>query len=298
MELRHLRYFIVTAEELHFTRAAQRIGIAQPPLTKQIKALEAELGVQLFERQPGQVKLTSAGEVFLDEARGILDHVTKAIVRSRSTAKGMIGRLSVGMTESASFHPVVTSVLQRFCARFPEVQLSLDEARSIQLVQALRQERIDAAFVRLPIAMDDAIRFQLISSEPMVVAVPRGHALARRKSVALVDLSAEPFVLYPRTSRFGLSDAIVSACEAEGFSPVVVQNAPQISSTINLVAGSLGITIVPQCMSKSRSDAVRYLPLRDSTLHATLGVAYRAGSESMLPSLRNLLALVQACKTA
>jgi DNA-binding transcriptional LysR family regulator len=128
MELRHLRYFIVTAEELHFTRAAQRIGIAQPPLTKQIKALEAELGVQLFERQPGQVKLTSAGEVFLDEARGILDHVTKAIVRSRSTAKGMIGRLSVGMTESASFHPVVTSVLQRFCARFPEVQLSLDEA--------------------------------------------------------------------------------------------------------------------------------------------------------------------------
>lgn len=293
MELRHLRYFVVTAEELHFTRAAKRIGIAQPPLTKQIKALEAELEVELFERLPGQVRLTDAGALFLQEARDILDRTARAVVRSRAAARGEIGTLRVGFTESASFHPVVTATLQHFRARYMDVQLSLEETRSMQLVEALKQERLDAAFVRLPIAMDETIRFELLSSEPMVAVLPKRHALARRKAVALRELEHEPFVLYPRSSRFGLSDAIVAACEAEGFSPIVVQHAPQISSTINLVASSLGITIVPQCMRQSRTDAVCYVGLRGgntaSSLKATLGIAYRAqGSTSALENLRLL----------
>jgi DNA-binding transcriptional LysR family regulator len=291
MELRHLRYFVVTAEELHFTRAAQRIGIAQPPLTKQIKALEEELDVRLFDRLPGQVRLTEAGEVFLREAQDILDRVARAVVRSRATARGEIGSLRVGFTESASFHPAVTAALQHFRARYTEVQLSLEENRSTQLVEALKQERLDAAFVRLPIAMDETIRFELLSTEPMVVVVPKRHLLARRKSVSLRELEHEPFVLYPRSSRFGLSDAIVAACETEGFSPVVVQHAPQISSTINLVASSLGITIVPQCMRQSRTDAVRYVSLRDTSLKATLGIVYRARSTAC--AVENLAALAR-----
>lgn len=291
MELRHLRYFVVTADELHFTRAATRIGIAQPALTKQIKALEDELELRLFDRLPGQVRLTEAGEVFLHEARDVLDRVARAVVRSRATARGEIGTLGVGFTESASFHPVVTASLQHFRERYSDVQLSLEENRSTQLVEALKQERLDAAFVRLPIAMDESIRFQLLSREPMVVVVPKRHALARRNSVWLSELEHEPFVLYPRSSRFGLSDAIVAACEAEGFSPIVVQHAPQISSTINLVASSLGITIVPQCMNQSRADAVRYLRLRDASLHATLGIAYRSRASDA--ALRNLIALVE-----
>jgi len=274
MELRHLRYFLVVAEELHFTRAARRIGIAQPPLTHQIKALEEELGVRLFDRAPGNVSLTPAGDVFLEEARFILGRVENAVFRTRLYARGMAGRICVGFTESASFNPIVTSALHRYREAYPDVELTLEENRSTQLIEALRQGRVDAAFVRLPIAMGDDIRFQLISNEPMVAAVHKD----------------EPFVLYPRASRFGLTDTIISACQECGFTPVVVQHAPQISSTINLVASSLGITIVPQCMRTSRPDAVRYLRIRGTDLRASLGIAHRTADKSA--AVENLLSLV------
>jgi len=290
MELRHLRYFLVVAEELHFTRAARRIGIAQPPLTHQIKALEEELGVRLFDRAPGNVSLTPAGDVFLEEARFILGRVENAVFRTRLYARGMAGRICVGFTESASFNPIVTSALHRYREAYPDVELTLEENRSTQLIEALRQGRVDAAFVRLPIAMGDDIRFQLISNEPMVAAVHKQHRLALAKSVALIGLKDEPFVLYPRASRFGLTDTIISACQECGFTPVVVQHAPQISSTINLVASSLGITIVPQCMRTSRPDAVRYLRIRGTDLRASLGIAHRTADKSA--AVENLLSLV------
>jgi DNA-binding transcriptional LysR family regulator len=294
MDLRHLRYFVVTAEELHFTRAAARIGIAQPPLTFQIKALEAELGVRLFDRLPGNVRLTGPGEVFLEEARAILDRVAKAALRCQLSAQGVIGRIGVGFTESASFRGEVTAALHRYRDLYPQVEMTLEESRSVQLVQSLRQGRIDVAFVRLPIDMDDDIEFRLISTEPMVVALPQSHRLAGRKSLRLRDLEGELFILYPRATRFGLSDMIVSACEAIGFSPKIVQNAPQISSTINLVAGSLGITIVPSCMRSSRADEVRYVPLRDSGLTASLGIVHR--SSGLTPAVQNLVELALGTK--
>ncbi|MFC4273980.1 LysR family transcriptional regulator [Achromobacter aloeverae] len=292
MDLRRLRYFLVVAEELHFTRAAQRIGIAQPPLTYQIKMLERELGVSLFDRQPGHIRLTEAGMVLREDARDILDRVTQAATRCQRSAQGLIGRIGVGFTESASFCAEVTTALHRYRDRYPQVEMSLEENRSMPLVQSLRQGRIDVAFVRLPIGMDADVRFKLISTEPMVVALPRTHRLARRKSLRLHELHDEPFLLYPRATRFGLSDMIVTACEARGFSPRVVQQAPQISSTINLVASSLGITIVPACMQQSRIDQVRYVPLKEDDLSASLGVAYRSGP--LPPAVANLLAMVPA----
>jgi DNA-binding transcriptional LysR family regulator len=296
MELRHLRYFIVTAEELHFTRAAQRIGIAQPPLTFQIKALEQELGVKLFDRLPGHVTLTKPGEVLLEEARVIMDRVAKAALRCRMTAQGLVGSIGVGFTESASFTREVTWMLNRYRALYPHIELTLEEHKTAPLMQLLRQGRIDVAFVRLPIGRDDDVSFQLISTESMVVAVPKSHRFAERKSLRLADLAEELFVLYPRATRFGLSDQIVTACEAAGFSPRVVQNAPQLSSTINLVAGSLGISIVPACMKSSRADQVRYIPLRASELIASLGIAWR--SEAVSPAVQNMLGLVSAAKNA
>ncbi|OZI37551.1 hypothetical protein CAL29_03855 [Bordetella genomosp. 10] len=292
MDLRRLRYFLVVAEELHFTRAAQRIGIAQPPLTHQIKMLERELGVSLFDRQPGHVRLTEAGAVLREEARDILDRVGQAADRCRRSAQGLIGRIGVGFTESASFCAEVTTALHRYRDRYPQVEMTLEENRSIPLMQSLRQGRIDVAFVRLPIGMDEDVRFKLISTESMVVALPRMHRLARRKSLRLHELSDEPFLLYPRATRFGLSDMIVTACEARGFSPRIVQQAPQISSTINLVASSLGITIVPACMQQARVDQVRYVPLKEDDLSASLGVAYRSGHPA--PAVANLLAMVPA----
>jgi DNA-binding transcriptional LysR family regulator len=292
MELRHLRYFVVTAEELHFTRAAQRIGIAQPPLTFQIKSLERELGVQLFDRLPGHVRLTKAGEVFLEEARIILDRVAKATLRCQLTARGLVGSMGAGFTESASFTPEVTWMLNQYRALYPHVELTLEENKTAPLMQSLRQGRIDVAFVRLPIGRDEDVDFRMISTEPLVVAVPKSHRYAGRKTLRLVDLADELFVMYPRASRMGISDQIVTACEQVGFSPKVVQNAPQLSSTINLVAGSLGIAVVPACMKTSRADQVRYIALRESTLIASLGIAWR--TKGVSPAVQNMLDLIPA----
>ena len=214
MELRHLRYFVATAEELHFTRAAQRLGIAQPPLTQQIKALEAELGLTLFHRLPGRVELTDAGQVFFEDAQRILDSVGRAVARSQSSAKGMVGRLGIGFTESASFSTLVMSALRRYRRDFPNVELSFEEARTAQLIELLRQGRIDVAFVRPPVARGDDLTFRPLYSERMVVAVPRNDRLAERRSLRLVELRAEEFILYPRATRLGLSDVtILTACE-------------------------------------------------------------------------------------
>ena len=219
MDLRHLRYFIAVAEELHFTRAAQRIGIAQPPLTFQIKVLEKELGVPLFNRQSGRVSLTEPGRVYLVEARAVLEQVRRANLRCQQSAQGVIGRLSVGFTESASFRREVTDALHRYRSLYPQVELALEESRTGPLVESVREGRIDLAFVRLPIDQHPEIQFSLVCTEAMVVVVPAGQRLAGRTSLRLEDLSAESFVLYPRATRSGLPEMIVSACEAWGFQP-------------------------------------------------------------------------------
>lgn len=289
MDLRHLKYFVVVAEELHFTRAAQRIGIAQPPLTFQIKALESELGVRLFDRQPGRVRLTEPGKVYLEEARAILEHVQRAAQRCQASAQGKVGRVRVGFTESASFLGEVTRALQGYRSRYPHVELSLEENRTGPLMDSLRQGRIDVAFVRPPTGADD-ICFHLIASEPMVVVVPKGHRLDGRRSVRLDALRDERFVLFARTTRYGMPEMVLAACESKGFVPTVVQYAPQISSTINLVASGLGISIVPACMRASRADDVRYLTLTGSGLVASLGLAHR--TDDLSPAARNLVDLV------
>ncbi|WP_260332112.1 LysR family transcriptional regulator [Paraburkholderia fungorum] len=292
MDLRHLRYFVVVAEELHFTKAAQRIGIAQPPLTFQIKALETELGVQLFDRQPGRVTLTEPGKIYLEEVRAILEHVRMAALRCQLSAQGVTGRLNIGFTESASFRGEVTSTLHRYRSLFPGVDISLEENRTGPLLDSLRQGRIDIAFVRPPTNSDDEIRFVLLSTEPMVVVVPKGHRMESRDAVSLEELRDELFVLYSRTTRSGLPEMVLSACEASGFNPKVVQYAPQISSTINLVAGGLGISIVPACMRSSRSDDVCYIPLSGdgANLVASLGLAHRV--KGLSPAAQNLLKLI------
>lgn len=222
--------------------------------------------------------------MFLEEARFILDRVGQAVARTQQAARGLVGRVGVGFTESASFHPLVTAAFQAFRSAYPDLELSLEEARSIQLVNFLRQGRIDAAFVRPPLNLGKDIILDMIVTEAMVVAVPSGHRLASRKAVRLTDLKDEPFVLYPRATRLGLSDAIVAACERAGFDPIFAQRAPQVSSTINLVAASLGISIVPECMRQIRPEAVKYLPLAGEQPRAPLGIAYRA-NESSAPAL-------------
>lgn len=292
MELRHLRYFTVAADELNFTRAAARLGIAQPPLTLQIRALEQELGVPLFHRLSRGVALTDAGRSLLADARIILEQVDQAIQRSRSSARGVIGRLAVGFTVSASFDSLVNGSLRAFREAFPLVELQLQEARSTELLRELRGGRIDAAFVRPPLSLTPDISMEVLSEEPMVLAVPLNHAHAGRKLVALRELAQNTMILYPRLSGRGLSDDIVEACRNAEFEISLVQRAPQLASAINLVASGLGISIVPACMRDSRADAVRYVALRGNPLVARLAIAFKTIDVSAPAD--NFLSLVRA----
>jgi DNA-binding transcriptional LysR family regulator len=283
MELRHLRYFLAVAEELNFTRAARRLHIAQPPLTQQIKALEAEIGVTLIDRSAYRIELTDAGRAFAAEVSRILGDVRNAVLVAKRAARSAAGQVRVGFTASASFNPLVTSAFLTFRSDFPGVDVTLEESHSTELALALHEGRIDAAFVRPPLTADGILVYPL-EEEEMVVAVARGHRLARRKGIHLRELEAERFILYPRTVRPGLADTVVAACEQAGFVPKVEQYAPQLSSTINLVATSLGISIVPRSMQGLQPHAVTYLPIRGRPLTALLGIAHRT-AESSAPVL-------------
>ena len=272
MELRHLRYFIAVAEEGHITRAAQRLGIQQPPLSQQIRALERELDVQLLYRRPRGVELTHAGAAFVERARSILEDVDRALAATRRTARGEQGRVAVGFTSSTPFHPLVPRLIRAYRDSSPLVSLVLEESGSGELIQALQNEKLDAAFIRSTIPDIAGLTVRPLVDEEMLVAFPTGHPLARvsrrkissvrKKSGAallnLAELEAETFVLYKRPGGPGLYDAIISACRNAGFSPRIGQEAPRITSTLNLVAAGLGVSIVPASLRRLRMDGVVY----------------------------------------
>src|SRR5689334_12574045 len=177
MELRHLRYFVAVAEEGHVTRAAERLGIQQPPLSLQIRALEREVGTPLFRRKPRGMELTAAGKAFLTDATAILEHVDHAFATTRRTARGEQGRIAIGFTSSAPFHPFVPRVIRAFREAYPLVALSLDESGTTELIDDLRHERVDAAFIRTPVADPMGITVNPLLEEAMLVALPATHAL-------------------------------------------------------------------------------------------------------------------------
>ncbi|MDB5394440.1 MAG: LysR family transcriptional regulator [Rhodospirillales bacterium] len=274
MELRHLRYFVAVAEELHMTRAAERLGIAQPPLSQQIQALEREIGVTLFHRIKRHIELTDAGKLFLEEARRILIGVEAAVGRARRAQDGEIGRIRVGLTESASFNSIVTGALRAYRAAFPDIELTLEEKHTTELAESLRDGTIDAAFLRPPFSAGDGLDFRLLTSESMIVALPAGHGLATERPITLSELAAETFILYPRSARPGLSDMIAAACAQAGFTIKLGQQAPQLSAAINLVAAGMGISVVPQSMRQMQPRGVVYRALKGGPTVA-LGLAYR-----------------------
>jgi DNA-binding transcriptional LysR family regulator len=293
MELRHLRYFIAVAEERHVTRAAERLGMHQPPLSQQIQALERELDVQLFRRLPRGVELTDAGVALLADARAILSHIDHAFATTKRTARGEQGQVAVGFTSSAPFHPFVPRVIRAYREAFPRVSLTLEEGGTTELIDDLRHERIDAAFIRTAIANQEGLVVGTLLREAMVLAVPSGHILARRKgALPLKALAAETFIFYRRRNGPGLYDAILSACNAAGFSPRVGQEAPRIVSTLNLVAAGLGISLVPESLQRMRMDGVAFLRLTGAAQpRAPLYLAARRGETSA--AVRKFLELVR-----
>lgn len=279
MELRYLQYFVAVAEEGHITRAAERLGMQQPPLSQRMRALEQELGVQLLRRRPRGVELTEAGRALLADARAILAHLDHAFAATRRTARGEQGRIAVGFTSSVPFHPFVPRVIRAFRDAFPLVSLTLDEGGTTELIDTLRQERVDVAFIRTRVSDTEGLVVLPLLEEPMLAALPRGHRLAAgNRSVALKSLAGETFVVYRRPSGPGLYDAIIAACHAAGFSPDVGQEAPRIVSTLNLVAAGLGVSLVPASLQRMHMDDVVYRRLRDAVQpRAPILLAMRRG---------------------
>jgi DNA-binding transcriptional LysR family regulator len=301
MELRHLRYFVAVAEEGHITRAAERLGIQQPPLSQQIKAIERELDVQLFRRKARGVELTDAGCAFLEDARAMLGHLDRAVETTRRAARGEQGRLCVGVTSTAPFHPLVPRAIRAFREACPMVSVTLEECLSNELVERLRNQRMDAAFIRTSLSDRDGLIVKSLIEEPMVVALPSTHILAqgdRETAVSLKRLAGETFILYgpPGT---GMYDATIAACHAAGFNPRVgnlgasTQQAPRITSTLSLVAAGLGISFVPSSLQRMNMDGVVYRPLKGSTYpRAVLNLASRRGDSSAV--VKQFLNLVTA----
>jgi DNA-binding transcriptional LysR family regulator len=294
MELRHLRYFVAVAEEGHVTRAAERLGIQQPPLSQQIRALETELDVQLFRRKPRGVELTQAGDALLAEARLILDRVEHATSSARRAARGEAGRIGLGCTSSASFHPLVPRVIRAFREAYPLIALSLEEGGTAELVEGLRAERIDAAFVRSPIGPAGELTVHSVLEEEMVAALPAGHRLGDAASrLPLADLAGETFILYRRPLGPGLYDAIIAACQRAGFSPQIGQEAPRMLSTLSLVAAGLGVTLIPGSMQRLRVQGLAYRRLDGGAgLVAPLNLACRRGESAA--AVRRFIALVRS----
>ncbi|QHS10589.1 LysR family transcriptional regulator [Sinimarinibacterium sp. NLF-5-8] len=291
MELRHLRYFVAVAEARHFTRAAEKIGIGQPPLSQQIQALERELGTRLFVRLPRGVNLTAAGEALFDDARRILRDVERAVDRTQRVARGELGRLRMGMINSAPFHPLIPEVIREFRRHYPNVALTLDEGATPNLAASIRADVLDVAFVRPLLRTENGIASKTLLDEDLVVVLPQEHPLTRRKAVPLSALSSEPFVLFPRSVGAGLHEEILHACSSAGFVPHVLQETSQVTSIVNLVAAGLGVSLVPASMQQMHTVGVAYRPLQKPAPIARLCLIYREDEDGS-PQIRNLLQLV------
>jgi len=294
MDLRHLRQFVAVAEEGHITRAAEKLGMQQPPLSQQIKAMERELDVQLFHRKPRGVELTDAGRVLFAEARALLAHLGRALETTHRTARGEQGQLCIGIAPTALFLPLVPRAIRDFRETFPLVSLSLEEGLSHEVVERLCRDRMDVAFVRNAAIHAEGIVVHPLLEEPLIAVLPSHHGAIRTRrepALSLESLANDPFVLIgpPGT---GLYDETVAACRAAGFSPRIGQPAPRITSALGLVAAGLGVALVPESLQTMKMDGVAYRRLRGTRQpKAFLGLASRKGDRS--PVLLRFLAHIR-----
>ena len=294
MELRHLRYFVAVAEELHFTRAAERLHMAQPPLSQQIRALEDELGVNLFERHRRSVKLTAAGERFLQRARQLLDGARLAADEARRAARGEIGELNIGFTSSLPLMSQLPAALQRFRQQYPAITLHFHEQFTREQFQLLAHNQLDVGVVRFNGEEDTpGISLQEVRRDRLCVIVPREHKLAASSGVHLAQLAGERIIGYPASSGNWLTRRLEKLARQSGFEWQVHQLAGEATTQIGLVAAGLGIAILPAPLQCVQLPDIRYIPLRDADAYMALTVAWREHDHSPLVS-----AFVQAMQDA
>lgn len=283
MELRHLRYFIAVAEELHFGRAAQVLGISQPPLSQQIQALEQELGARLFERTNRRVALSEAGRLFLEEARQVLAQVDKAADVARRAQLGELGEMKIGFTSSAPFNSSIPKAIYSFRQRFPAVHLNLKEMSSRDVADALLDERIEVGLMR-PLPLPDSLVATELFREPLVAVINADHPLAAGSEggLQLAALANEPFVFFPRSYGSGLHAQLLNLARQAGFTPHFAQEAGEVMTIIGLVSAGLGVSVLPASFQRMRIDGVVYRTLLDADAMTAVWLVQRREQASAM----------------
>jgi len=272
MELRQLRYFVAVAETLNFGRAATRLNMSQPPLSRQIKAFETELGTALFTRTSRGVHLSAAGNALLTDARRLLREADAIAAGAHALGRGEIGLVRLGFISTASYN-VLPRVLPEFHRRRPGVRLHLQEATSDAQTAMLREGELDVALLVPPMSDPDCA-YRALLREPLIAALPAQRRWPRR--VPLATLATEPFVLFPRKAGVGLYDLVVGLCREAGFTPRIEQEAIQMPTIVSLVAAGMGVSLVPASLRQMRRAGVVYRPLDEASPLMEVGLAWRS----------------------
>jgi DNA-binding transcriptional LysR family regulator len=288
MELRHLRYFVAIGEEQHYGRAARRLRVAQPALSRQIQDLEEELGFTLFDRLPRGVRLSSAGKLFLEDARRILQEASDAAARAGRVARGLSGTLRVGFTENSCWRGVVPESFRRFRELQPDAELQLRPSASVEQIEAIRSGRLDAGFVNFMPKSDPELDQLLVALQHVELAVPKGHPFTKLKKLRLRDLTEAPFVWFPRLPSPAFYDRMMHECYRGGLkSPRIVQEGMNEATILSLVSSGLGVGWVLGTARWRCPETVVVLPVADLNIPLTLALAWRRDNTS--PLLANFI---------
>lgn len=278
MDLRHLRYFLAVAERGHVTRAAEALGIQQPPLSQQIRALEQELGAALFRRHPKGVDLTEAGRLLKDEAAKLLADVAAMQARIAAFVGGERGRVKIGFTSSAAAHAFTPATLRACRKRHPDILLEVSESNAAELTEAVAAGRLHCGLLRVPVSRPDGLAFEELLQEDAVLAIPVDHRLARApgQPVAMKELHGEALILVRRPGAPGLYANFLALCARHGVEVRQAAEVERMMTNINLVAAGAGLSVVPTSMIGTHAHAVVYRPLADAAkLRAPLTLVYR-----------------------
>jgi DNA-binding transcriptional LysR family regulator len=283
MELRHLRYFVAVGEDQHYGRASRRLGVAQPALSRQIQDLEEEIGFKLFDRMPRGVKLSAAGELFLEDARRILQDVGGATARAARVARGQSGTLRVGFAENVSWHGVAPNSFRRFREQQSDVDLRLQPAGSLEQLEAIRSGRLDAGFANFMPKVDADLDQLIVGWQQVELALPKRNPLTRLKKLRLRDLTDAPFIWFPRRASPAFYDRLMHECYRGGLkSPRIVQEGPNEATILSLVSTGLGVGWVLGSARWRCPQTVAVLPVVDLNMPVSLALAWRRDNTSPL----------------
>ena len=297
LDIAKLNAFVVVVEESNISKAAVRLNMQQPPLTRLIKSLEDELGVLLFNRLPRGVETTQAGQVLYQEARSILSHAQSIQQRLSYIAKGMEGQLRIGFTNSAGLHAFLPTLLAQYRALYPAVNIHLEEHGSRALTEAILNQKLDIAFLRKPAAEGLGLTSIHLFDEPLMVALPIDHPLAEmQESIDMADLAQDDFVLYRRLNGQDLYDHILSLCLQAGFRPRIIQETPRLTLSLNLIAAGIGISIVPQSIQHFWNKQIIYKAIHaENSCNAPVYAIYSDAKENIY--VQHILELLKTIST-